>query len=128
MQSQTQYVAGCDVVDAGMKAPLEKVPVRRLNMKVTEIPLKVYAQVCVKLNLKRELRFDDFRMLAEKVGLTKEETELIGQYYLNPTDEILKTWSAKNEATVGNLIELLKEPSFDRQDVVQILQDWVNEV
>ena len=128
MQSRTQYVAGCDVVDAGMKAPLEKVPVCRLNMKVTEIPLKVYAQVCVKLNLKRELRFDDFRMLAEKVGLTKEETALIGQYYLNPTDEILKTWSAKNEATVGNLIELLKEPSFDRQDVVQILQVWVNEV
>ena len=126
--SKTQYIAGCDVVDAGMKAALEKVPVCRLNMKVTEIPLELYAQVCVKLNLKRELRFDDFRMLAEKVGLTKEETELIGQYYLNPTDEILKTWSAKNAATVGNLIELLKEPSFDRQDVVQILQDWVNEV
>ena len=128
MQSQTQYVTGCDVVDAGMKAALEKVPVRRLNMKVTEIPLKLYAQVCVRLNLKRELRFDDFRMLAEKVGLTKEETESIGQYYLNPTDEILKTWSAKNEATIGNLIKLLKEPSFDRQDVVQILQEWVNEV
>ena len=111
-----------------MKAPLEKVPVCRLNMKVTEIPLKVYAQVCVKLNLKRELRFDDFRMLAEKVGLTKEEIAYIGQYYSDPTDEILKTWSSKNEATVGNLIELLKQPSFDRQDVVQILQDWVNEV
>lgn len=127
-QSRTQYVAGCDVVDAGMKAPLEKVPVCRLNKKVTEIPLKVYAQVCVKLNLKRELRFDDFRMLAEKIGLTKEEIVIIGQYYSDPTDEILKTWSSKNEATVGNLIELLKEPNFDRQDVEQILQDWVNEV
>ena len=111
-----------------MKPALEKVPVCRLNVKVTEIPLEVYPRVCVMLNVKRDLRFDDFRMLAEKVGLTKEETALIEQYYPNPTHEILKIWSAKNEATVGNLIELLKELSFDRQDVVQILQDWVNEV
>ena len=111
-----------------MKAALQKVPVCRLNMKVTEIPLEVYKNVCVELNPKREVRFDDFRMLAEKVGLTKGETAFIADYYLNPTDEILKTWSAKNEATIGNLMKLLKEPSFGRQDVVQILQDWVNEV
>ena len=128
MQSQTQHVAGRDVVDAGMKQDLGKVPLCRLDMKVTEVPYKVYSQVCVKLNSKRELRFDDFRMLAEKVGLNKEETALIEQDYRNHTDEILNTWSVKNEATVGNLIELLKEPSFDRQDVAQILQDWVNEV
>ena len=128
MQSQTQHVAGCDVVDAGIKPDLEKVPLCRLNMKVNEIPFEVYSQVCLKLNLKRELRFDDFRMLAEKVRLSKEETALIEQDYSNPTDAILKTWSVKNGATVGNFIELLKEPSFDRQDVVQVLQDWVNKV
>ena len=126
MQSRIQHVAGCDVIDARIKPDLEKVPVCRLNMKVTDIPFKVYSQVCVKLNLKRELRFDDFRMLAEKVGLNKEETALIEQDYPNHTDEILKTWSVKNEASVGNLIELLTERSFDRQDVAQILQDWVN--
>ena len=128
MQSQTQHAAGCDVMDAGMKPDLLKVPLCRLNMKVTEMPIKVYSPVCKKLNLKRELQFDDFRMLAEKVGLNKEETALMEQNYPNHTDKILKTWSVKNEATVGNLIELLKEPSFDRQDVAQIIQDWVNEV
>lgn len=44
MQSQTPHVAGCDVVDAGMKPALEKVSVCRLKMKVTEIPLEVYSQ------------------------------------------------------------------------------------
>ena len=95
MQSQTQHVAGCDVVDAGMKPALQKVPVCRLKMKVTEIPLEVYSHVCVKLNLKRNLRFDDHKILAEKVGLSKEKTALIEQDYPNPTDEILKTWSVR---------------------------------
>ncbi|XP_068739984.1 uncharacterized protein [Montipora capricornis] len=124
--SQTQNGRSCDVVDGGVKPDLEQVT-KRLSLKVTELPLTVYSIVCVKLNVERNLRFDDFRMLAQKVGLTRDETDVIHQKCPNDTDEILRTWSTRQEATVGKLIELLKEKDFDRQDVVQILQDWVNE-
>lgn len=78
------------------------------------------------LNVKRDVRFDDFRMLAEKVGLDRDETNFVEQLK-DPTDEILKTWSKKSEATVGKLIEILKGEDLERMDVVKILQDWVNE-
>ena len=95
-------------------------------MKVTDIPLRVYSDVCVMLNVKREPRCNDFRMLAEKVGLSMNETAVIEQTSSSPADKILQNWSVKKEATVGNLIKLLKEESFDREDVVLKLEDWVN--
>jgi len=67
-------------------------------------------------------------MLAEKVGLNRDETDFIEQKFPNHTDEILKTWSTKSrEATVGNLIELLKADDFERIDVADILENWVFE-
>ncbi|XP_044179105.1 uncharacterized protein LOC114961168 [Acropora millepora] len=99
---------------------------KRLSMKVTDIPLRVYSDVCVMLNVKREPRCNDFRMLAEKVGLSRNETAVIEQTSSSPADKILQNWSVKKEATVGNLIKLLKEESFDREDVVLKLEDWVN--
>ena len=116
----------CDVVDEGVKPDLDQVT-KRLSLKVTELPLPIYSKVCVKLNVERNVRFDDFRMLAQKVGLKRDETDYIHQKFLNHTDKILRTWSTKLEATVGKLIELLKEEDFAREDVVQVLQDWVNE-
>lgn len=95
-------------------------------MKVTDIPLEVYSDVCVMLNVKRDPRCNDFRMLAEKVGLSKNEATVIEQTSSNPADKILHNWSVKKEATVGNLIIMLKGESFDREDVVLKLQDWVN--
>ena len=79
------------------------------------------------LNVIRNVRFDDFRMLAEKVGLTRDEINFVGQLE-NPTDEIMKMWSSNpDEATVAKLIELLKQKDLGRMDVVKILEDWVNE-
>lgn len=99
---------------------------KRLSMKVTDIPLRVYSDVCVMLNEKREPRCNDFRMLAEKVGLSRNETAVIEQTSSSPVDKILQNWSVKKEATVGNLIKLLKEESFGREDVVLKLENWVN--
>ena len=99
---------------------------KRLSTKVKEIPLTVFSQVCGKLNVK-QMGFNDFRMLAEKVGLKRYETDNIDQRYANPTEEIVNVWSQKGQATVAKLIEWLKEDSFQRIDVVEILEDWVNE-
>ena len=114
------------VVDAGVYTEKSQIKTR-LSTNVTSIPGEVYSKVCVKLNVERSRRFDDFRMLAEKVGLSRDETAVIEQDYPeNPTDEILKTWSTKSrEATVEKLIELLQEDGFERIDVAKLLEDWV---
>jgi len=125
--SERTHSSSRDVVDAGVSSVESRVNTR-LSTKVTSIPLQVYSEVCLKLNVKRILRFDDFRMLAEKVGLNRDETDFIEQKFPNHTDEILKTWSTKSrEATVGNLIELLKADDFERIDVADILENWVFE-
>ena len=104
----------------------ESQALKRLSTKVKEIPLTVFSQVCGKLNVK-QMGFNDFRMLAEKVGLKRYETDNIDQRYPNPTEEIVNVWSQKGQATVAKLIEWLKEDSFQRIDVVEILEDWVSE-
>ena len=77
------------------------------------------------LNIRRELRFDDFRMLAEKVGLDGYEIRFIEQLE-NPTDVVLSTWSSSRDSTVGRLIELLKDEDLNRMDVAEVLEKWVN--
>ena len=98
---------------------------KKLSVKVTEIPYPVYGEVCTKLSIKN-LTFNDFRGLAEKVGFKKHVIDAIDQRCDNPTDDILKEWSKKRckEATVGKLIELLKE--IERMDAVKDLEEWVN--
>lgn len=98
---------------------------RRRSVKVKDIPLDVCSRVCVMLNAKRNVRPDDFRMLAEKSGFNRDEIEYMGQMQ-DPTNEILLTWSSRREATVGRLIELLEEDDFGRSDVAEVLENWVN--
>ena len=85
----------------------------------------MYGKFCTKLKV-RDLTFNDIRGLAQKVGFERDYTEVMDQRFPNPTDKILKAWSRKSyeEATVGKLIELLKE--MERMDVVKELEDWVN--
>ena len=101
----------------------------RLSTSVVKLPLPVLKQVCMMLNIKRDLGFDDFRMLAEMVGLDKNTISNVEQApNSNPTYAILKEWSIKNsEATVRKLIEVLKDDDFKRMDVVNVLEDWVYE-
>lgn len=123
--SETKQKMKDDVVDAGVNQNGSQVNAR-LSASVKGIPLSVYRRICMMLNVKRVVKFDDFRMLAEKVGLDKDETDFIAQQE-NPTEEILKTWSKKPEATVGKLIEILKGKDLERMDVVKVIEDWVNE-
>ena len=98
--------------------------ISRRNMGVSNLPLKEYRKVCLMLNTKRDLKFDDFRMLAEKVGFSGDEIRIIDQGE-NPADAVLQTWSSKREATVGNLIDLLTGEDLERMDVAKVLEDWV---
>lgn len=71
---------------------------------------------------------NDYRMLCEDLGYSNTEARGLEQpTTANPTDELLWMWSTRDadKATVGNLINLLKEEDLSRMDVVEILEDWV---
>lgn len=112
---------GSDMVDARMALPTAS----RLLTNVVDIPYAIYGKVCLKLNNKDQMFYRDFRMLGENMGYDKDVTRNLEQR-VNPTDELLQMWGTSNrQATVGKLIELLKEDGLERMDVVEILEDWV---
>jgi len=63
-------------------------------------------------------------MLGEKVGLSRDEVVFLGQQ-VNPTDHILRKWSSSGQATVKKLMDILAEEGLERNDVIEILKDWV---
>ena len=94
------------------------------SFKVEHIPYKVRSEICLELNIKDEFLFNDFRMLGEKMGFTKKIMINLGQSQ-NPTDELLKLWSSRPEATVEKLIEFLTEMKKD--DATACLKDWLKD-
>ena len=97
-----------------------------LSTKVRDLPVQVYKQICEQLNIKRDEKFDDFRILAEKLGFSREQIRHF-ESKDDPTDEILTSWSlASGEATVGKLIELLNGEDLERWDVAKTLKHWVD--
>lgn len=102
----------------------------RLSTNVLDIPGSVYHTVCIKLNSKDEMFFNDYRMLCEDLGYNDTVARGLEQPTTsNPTDELLWNWSTRDadKATVGKLINLLKDEDLNRMDVVEILKGWVQE-
>ena len=95
----------------------------RLSTNVTDIPYAITGKICLKLNAKHML-YKDYRLLGEKMGFSKDVTRDLERKD-NPTDELLHLWSTKPEATVQNLIALLRHEDLERMDVATILEDWV---
>ena len=92
-------------------------------MKVLDLPKKeVYSKICLKLNIRRDISFDDFRMLAEELGMDRDTTEYSGQQR-NPTDFILSQYNPN--VTVGELVKILHK--IERLDVEAVLKDWIQQ-
>ena len=113
---------GYDVVDAGSTY---QEPTSKLLMPVTKLPYGIRGEICLKLDIRDDLHFRDFRLLGEKMGFRKDLTRILEQRRY-ATDELLQLWgTTSSKATVGCLIEMLKEKDFDRSDVVEVLENWV---
>lgn len=125
IQESNQDASSRDILDAMAVARPEKMS-HALSTKVRDLPVQVYKQICEQLNVKRDEKFDDFRILAEKVGFSREQIRHF-ESKDDPTDEILTSWSlASGEATVGKLIELLNGEDLERWDVAKTLKHWVD--
>ena len=113
---------GFDVVDAGSTY---QEPNSKLLVPVTKLPYGIRRTICLKLDIKDDLHFRDFRLLGKKMGFSKDVTRNLKQR-VHATDQLLQLWSTKSsKATVGRLIKMLKEKDFDRSDVVEVLENWV---
>ena len=91
-------------------------------MKVRQLPLRIYSKICMKLNIRRDWSFDDFRMVAEELGMDRDTTEFIGQHR-NPTDSLFVEYYY---VTVLQLINILHK--IERLDVAAILEEWIKDV
>ena len=111
-----------DVVEI-LEGWVQKGPYSRLSTRVIDIPRDIKAEICLKLNIEDSFN-KDYRMLAQKLDYTRDDCEGFKQGKADPTDTLIKMWCQKNgPLTVSKLIELLKEK---REDVVMILENWVN--
>lgn len=95
-----------------------------LSKKMSAFPLTFYSRVCAKLNLKR-LAFDDFHLLGEEIGLTRDYTEWLGQFD-NPTHlMITKFYNSQEGSCVGKFRKILE--GMKRSDVVDVIDEWVKD-
>ena len=76
----------------------------------------------MKLNIRRDWSFDDFRMVAEELGMDRDTTEFIGQHR-NPTDSLFVEYYY---VTVLQLINILHK--IERLDVAAVLEEWIKDV
>ena len=97
-----------------------------LSKKMSAIPLMFYSKICSKLDIRR-LAFDDFRLLGEEIGLTRDYTLwlTLGQFD-NPTDLIkTKFYYAQEGSCVRKFWRILE--GMKRSDVVDVIDEWVKD-
>ena len=95
---------------------------RYLQKKMLDIRIEFYGKICNKLDVFRDQYWDDYRLLGEKVGLSKDEVSLLGQKR-NTTDLIIQKFNSQRNSSVGKFRKFLEE--MERSDVVTIINEWI---
>ena len=104
-----------------MTKVMEDSTLNKREWAVKDIPFPVWNKICLKRNIMSPF-FDDFRMVAEQLGMDKDTIDWIGQSE-NPTHKMFT--SCHRDAKVGRLIEIFD--AIGRLDVVKVLEDWLVE-
>ena len=74
----------------------------------------------MKLSVKRDMTFDDFRMVAEVLGVDRYAIDFLGQQS-NPADVMFTQYGKLLQ--VDELIRILHE--VERSDIAVVLEGWV---
>lgn len=93
----------------------------RKMMEVRKLPYPIFNKICVKLNIKRDF-FDDFRMVAEELGVDRDTIEIAGQNR-NPSEFIFSQCCPN--VKVHELVDVLQK--IERMDVAEELKRWITE-
>lgn len=89
---------------------------------MSDIPIEFYKKICYKLDVLREPFWDDYRLLGEKIDLTKDEVSFLGQKR-DPTNSIIQKFNSQRNSSVGKFRTFLEE--MERSDVVTIINEWI---
>ena len=87
-----------------MTKVMEEFALLKRDRAVKDMPFPIITKICVKVYIIRPC-FDDFPMVAEKLGTDRDIIEWIGQSE-NPTYKIFTSYH--RDAKVGRLIEVLR--------------------
>ena len=74
------------------------------------------------IDIPRELVWDDYRLLAEKIGLGPDVILWLGQQR-NKAQLILQQFDAQEDPSVRRFKEILEV--MGRNDVVTVIEDWL---
>jgi len=95
---------------------------RLLSETMSAIPIRFYKKICMKLDTLCRLSWNDFRLLAEKVGLNKDTISWLEQRD-NPTELILQEFKSQKDCSTERFKAILAE--MERNDVVTVIEEWV---
>jgi len=95
---------------------------RFLSKTMCAIPIKFRRSICMKLDTLCRLSWNDFRSLAEKVGLDNDTIAWLEQKD-NPTELILQEFKSRKDCSIGRFKAILAE--MERNDVVTVIEEWV---
>ena len=93
----------------------------KLDEKAGTIPFACLKDLCPIMNERRDIQFDDYRMMGEKMGLDKNSIAAAGQSS-NPTKDILGLFDSRKRGTVGQVMAILRV--MDRDDAFRVLEKW----
>lgn len=89
---------------------------------MSDIPIEFYRKICNKLDVLRGVFWDDYRLLGEKIGLSKDEVSLLGQKS-DPTHSMIQKFNSQGNNSVREFRRFLEE--MERSDVVTIINEWI---
>ena len=88
---------------------------------MSAIPIEFICKICMKLDTPRELFWDDYRLLAQKIGLDRDVILCLGQQK-NKTELILQKFDAQEDPSIRRFKEIVEE--MRRNDVVTVIENW----
>ena len=75
----------------------------------------------MKLDTTDELCWNDYRTLAEEIGLDRDVILWLGQQK-NRTESILQKFDAQKDPSIGRFKAIVKK--MEREDLVAVIEDW----
>lgn len=90
------------------------------DLLVTQLPLEIYSKVCARLDAEDPF-FRDYRMLAESLGVSNEQIQILGQKKSKPTHSLL----IDTKLRIKQFLEILKK--IEREDVMEIIETWLDQ-
>lgn len=93
-----------------------------LTKRMLTIPTEFCRKICMMIDIPRELFWDDYRLLAEKIGLGPDVILWLEQQR-NKTKLILQQFDAQEDPSIRRFKEILEV--MGRNDVVTVIEDWL---